>query len=616
MGRSIEKPVRLSASPDVSANIDGKKKVLISFMSPDQDDWEFKKNDPAFKKSFEKPPKDRHGIWRPSVALAQLKDLAFDEYYLLWDGASKHRRIKDEISRDIEDVIKSSGRNTRLHVEDMDVKKPFETSEVYPKLFKLLSRPEFQDPCSEYYVNCTSGTTQMRNCLFLLTHTGHIKAYRIAPTPWIDYKVRDHRCVQGSYALEDPAEFGKAYEAIDGKTPGNRIGRSLLKGVITKDKKKINAIARVIKGIVEIKDDGFRTRQAILITGETGVGKTQLAENIAAAFGKEDRFIALNCATIRGADPNIQRIELFGCKKGAASGIAGDRDGALKKADGGVLFLDEIGELKPEMQAMLLTALDKGEFLPLGGDPSRPETSAFQLICGTNRDLEKLVEGADEGQSFRRDLFSRINTWHFKLDPLREHRDDIVDNLKMMVRQIGEKCGKVNFEIKKDAEDAFKEFAENDKTVTWDGNFRELNAMITRMVILSDDRIEKAIVEEEIKNARARYKAKHNAGAVAPSHVAGTGAPAENPPREATSHAARSILGDGVYDRLSPVDKAEIDCLLEIVAEEHVASQEELCQKAYGGRLGANGGLGRRLRKKFGLAFSRGRMERVGKAAT
>ena len=585
-----------------------KRKVLISFISPDQDDWEFKKNDESFLKTFEKKPKDRHEIWRPSVALAQLKGLSFDEYYLLWDGAGKHAKLLEKVAEDIQKVINDLGRNTQLTVGDLKILKPFETSDVYPKLFKYLSQPEFQRADTTYYVNCTTGTTQMRNCLFLLTHTGHVKAYRIAPTPWADYRKRDRRCIEGSYAIEDPAEFGKAYEGLDKKKTSNAVLGRLGEGPLTKDRPKLRAIARDVKEIMSIKDVEFRNKQVILITGETGVGKTQLAQNIALAFGfREDKFIALNCATLRGADPNIPRIELFGCKKGAASGLE-EQTGALKDADGGILFLDEIGELSLEMQAMLLTALDKGTFIPLGGTAASPVHSQFQLICGTNRSLEEAVQARE----FRRDLFNRINTWHFELPPLREQRKDITDNLKEQVSIIGRKCGKDNFEIQKDAEDIFRDFAENDTQVTWDGNFRELNAMITRMVVRSKgERIEKEIVKEEIAEARKRYGDKESSGKVTtPPDIPTCKSSGVQP--EATSHAeaSQSLIGADAYDKLSLVEKAELELLLKTISEDHVTSQQAICQKVYGNKL-TPGGLSRRLKSQFQLRFAHGRLERL-----
>ena len=580
------------------------RKVLISFLSPDQDSWEFKKRDPMFMGSFASEPTNRHEIWRPSVALAQLKDPSFDEYYLLWDGAGKHAALIEQVAKDIKKVIKDLGRDTQLTVRDLKISKPFDTSEVYPKLFKHLSQPEFQRADTEYYVNCTNGTTQMRNCLFLLTHTGHVKAYRIAPTPWVDYNTRKQRCVEGTCAIEDPADFGKAYEGLDKKRTTNVVLRRMREGVITKDASKLESIVRDIKEIMAIKDADFRAKQVILITGETGVGKTQLAQNIATAFGvPEEKFIALNCATLRGADPNIPRTELFGCKKGAASGLE-TQAGALKDADGGILFLDEIGELSLEMQAMLLTALDKGTFIPLGGTAASPEHSHFQLICGTNRSLEESVQAGE----FRRDLFNRINTWHFELDPLRKHRKDITDNLKTQVSIIGRKCGKDNFQIQKDAEDLFREFAEKDLQVTWDGNFRELNAMITRMVVRSGESIDKKIVAEEIAEARRRYsvKAATETGTTQPDIPCAT--PSENHV-EATSHAvaARSVIGPGAYDRLSLVEQAELDLLVKAITEGHATSQQELCQKVYGDKL-TPGGLSRRLKSQFKLRFAHGRL--------
>ena len=581
-----------------------KRKVLISFLSIDQDSWDFKKRDPAFMGSFAGEPKNRHEIWRPSVALAQLKGLSFDEYYLLWDGAGKHAALVEQITKDITNVIKDLGRNTQLTVSDLKISKPFETSDVYPKLFKYLAQPEFQRLDTEYYVNCTSGTTQMRNCLFLLTHMGHIKAFRISPTPWVDYRKRDRRCVEGTFATEDPTVFGDAYEEIDKKKTSNAVLDKLREGVLTKDPPKLKSIARDIKEIMSIKDDEFRKKQVILITGETGVGKTQLAQNIAAAFGvPKKKFIALNCATIRGADPNLPRVELFGCKKGAASGLK-EQTGAFKDADGGILFLDEIGELSMEMQAMLLTALDKGTFIPLGG---KEEESHFQLICGTNCPLEEKIKAKE----FRRDLFNRINTWHFELPPLREHRKDITDNLKTQVSIIGRKCGKENFEIQKDAEALFRDFAENDTQVTWDGNFRELNAMITRMVVRSGERIDKKIVEEEIAEARKRYpvKAASEKGSAQPDIPTGESSGNQV---EATSHAerARSIIGTDAYDELSLVEKAELDLLVKTISEGPVTSQQNLCQKVYGGKL-TPGGLSRRLKSRFKLQFAHGRLEPV-----
>lgn len=583
----------------------GKKhKVLISFLSIDQDSWDFKKRDPAFMDSFAREPKNRHEIWRPSVALAQLKGLSFDEYYLLWDGAAKHAALVEQITKDIKNVIIDLGRNTQLTVSDLKISKPFETSDVYPKLFKYLAQPEFQRLDTEYYVNCTSGTTQMRNCLFLLTHTGHIKACRISPTPWADYRKRDRRCVEGSYATEDPTVFGDAYEEIDKKKTSNAVLDKLREGVLTKDPPKLKSIARDVKEIMSIKDDEFRKKQVILITGETGVGKTQLAQNIAAAFGvPKKKFIALNCATIRGADPNLPRIELFGCKEGAASGLK-EQTGAFKDADGGILFLDEIGELSMEMQAMLLTALDKGTFIPLGG---KEEESHFQLICGTNCPLEEKIKAKE----FRRDLFNRINTWHFELPPLREHRKDITDNLKTQVSIIGRKCGKENFEIQKDAEALFRVFAENDTQVTWDGNFRELNAMITRMVVRSGERIDKKIVQEEIDEARRRYRDKATSETDTAQPDLSSGNSSENQV-EATSHAetARSIIGADNYDKLSLVEKAELDLLVKTIAKDHVTSQLFLCHKVYGDKL-TPGGLSRRLKSRFKLQFAHGRLEPV-----
>ena len=595
----------------------GTRNVLISFLSYDQDNFEYKQTDPSFMGSFQKEPQSRHEIWRPSVALAQLHglnkvypDLVFSDYYLLWDGLDIHKKIKEEVKED----ILALARHPALHIENPGITQPFDVQNVYRNLFTYLSKKEFQDRATKYYVNCTNGTTQIRNCLFLFTQTGHIRAMRIEPTPWDNHKQRDkkkdpargytqdgHRTVKGSYTLDDPAEFRTAYANVNADNARKTL-RILRNGVITKDSSQLNRIATVIDKIKAIAVREFRMKQTILITGETGVGKTHLAGNMANALGlPADKFIALNCATICGADPNIPRVELFGTT--GEVGNAEKKDGALLKANGGMLFLDEIGELSPEMQAMLLTALDTGTFIPLGGDPAYPLTSTFHLVCGTNRPLERFVE---EGR-FRRDLFNRINTWHFKLRPLRDHRKDIIYNVNYLISDIGEKCGKMGLAFTPEAQKAFCKFAEEDQQVKWYGNFRELNAMVTRMVILSDGlSIKPDIVQAEIEAARERYaeceKPQPTADAAVKPSV-----PAERPAPVPTSPAPPAHTGihnfdATAYGRLTPLERAEFDLIDRAVNGEKITDRGELCDAVYGGKLQVSS-LYNRL-KAIGLKFS------------
>lgn len=190
---------------------------------------------------------------------------------------------------------------------------------------------------------------------------------------------------------------------------------------------------------------------------------------------------------------------LFGHKKGAFTGATTDRKGLLREADGGLLFLDEVGELGLDEQAMLLRAIEEQQFMPLGSD--RDVTSSFQLICGTNRDL---VANAGEGK-FREDLLARINLWAYRLPGLAERRADIEPNLQFELDRVAQETGhQVRFN--KEARSRFMRFAMASET-PWSANFRDLAAAVTRMATLAPGgRIGVAQVKEEMARLRNGWR--------------------------------------------------------------------------------------------------------------
>jgi transcriptional regulatory protein RtcR len=176
-----------------------------------------------------------------------------------------------------------------------------------------------------------------------------------------------------------------------------------------------------------------------------------------------------------------------------------DRPGLLRTADGGVLFLDEIGELGLDEQAMLLRALEEKTFLPLGSD--RESKSDFQLIAGTNRDLY----GAVHERRFREDLLARINLWTFSLPGLKQRPEDIEPNLQFELEQYARRTGhRVTFS--KEARETFLSFALS-PAAGWKANFRDLNAAVARMATLAQGgRISVPLVNEEIERLLAVWR--------------------------------------------------------------------------------------------------------------
>ncbi|MGH7886107.1 MAG: sigma 54-interacting transcriptional regulator, partial [Thermodesulfobacteriota bacterium] len=209
----------------------------------------------------------------------------------------------------------------------------------------------------------------------------------------------------------------------------------------------------------------------VLIQGETGTGKELLARAIHELSARKDRpLIKVNCGAIAAG---IVESELFGHEKGAFTGALQKRIGRFELADGGTIFLDEIGELPPDVQVKLLRVLQEGEFEHVGS--SMPVKVDVRIIAATNRDL---VEAVKE-RTFREDLFYRINVFPIQAPPLRERKSDIPLLANFFINKFAKKMNK-NFQI------ISSETARRLTNYPWPGNIRELQNVMERAVVISE----------------------------------------------------------------------------------------------------------------------------------
>ena len=208
----------------------------------------------------------------------------------------------------------------------------------------------------------------------------------------------------------------------------------------------------------------------VLLLGETGTGKELIARAIHDRSKRKDRtFVKLNCAAI---PTGLLESELFGHERGAFTGAISQKIGRLELADQGSLFLDEVGDIPPEIQPKLLRALQEREFERLGSTHTKKVN--IRLVAATNRDLEKMVENRE----FRSDLYYRLNVFPIRIPPLRERPEDI----PLLVRYFAQKYGRrMEKQIESVPGAAMKKLA----AWHWPGNIRELENFIERSVILS-----------------------------------------------------------------------------------------------------------------------------------
>ena len=213
------------------------------------------------------------------------------------------------------------------------------------------------------------------------------------------------------------------------------------------------------------------TDTTVLLTGETGTGKEVFAQAIHQASPRRaGSFVAVNCSAL---SKEILESELFGHRAGAFTGATRDKKGLFEEANKGTIFLDEIGEMAPDLQAKLLRVLETHEFLRVGD--TKPTKTDVRVVAATNRDLKQDTE---TGQ-FRQDLYYRLSVFSIELPPLRNRRDDIPALAEALTRQEAAKIGRKALTLSKEFIDALTHYG-------WKGNIRELKNVIERAVILSD----------------------------------------------------------------------------------------------------------------------------------
>jgi PAS domain S-box-containing protein len=278
---------------------------------------------------------------------------------------------------------------------------------------------------------------------------GQVKRWYVAAADIDERKRAEERLQQENVALREEVDKASMFEEIVGSSA---------------------ALRTVLSSIAKVAP----TDSTVLISGETGTGKELVARAIHKRSHRSGEvFVSVNCAAI---PRDLIASELFGHEKGAFTGATQRRLGRFEMAEGGTIFLDEVGELPAETQIALLRVLQEREFERVGG--GRPIPSDVRVIAATNRDLQAAITAG----SFRSDLFYRLNVFPIEIPPLRQRKEDIPLLVEYFVDRYARKIGKKIRHVNKKTLDLLQSYP-------WPGNIRELQNVIERSVIVSETEI-------------------------------------------------------------------------------------------------------------------------------
>ncbi|MCG3133543.1 MAG: Anaerobic nitric oxide reductase transcription regulator NorR [Planctomycetes bacterium] len=311
---------------------------------------------------------------------------------------------------------------------------------------------------------------------------------------------------------------------------------------------EIVGASQPIREILLLLDKVVETDVPVLIQGESGTGKELIAKAIHRYGRRRDApFVAVNCGAIT---ETLLESELFGHARGAFTGAVGDKKGLFEAAQKGTVFLDEIGEMSPDMQKKLLRVLQEREVRPVGG--KNVVKIDVRVVAATNRDLRKMTQ---EGR-FREDLYYRVAVIGIQIPPLRDRAEDIPPIVDRCMARAASELGLQRKPVDDDAMEALQSYA-------WPGNVRELDNEVKKALTLSGDRITLADLSPEVQKAREAHGPE-------PSLV-----PGENGGRH---DGAIELDADGgkLKDHLERAEKALIERALERTGQNQTRAAKEL----------------------------------------
>ncbi|MBT9528004.1 MAG: sigma 54-interacting transcriptional regulator [Rhizobacter sp.] len=470
--------------------------------------------------------------WRPTISMAQHPDLEVARFELFY--TPRFEGLAQQVRKD----LAAASPQSDVNLIALDINDPWDFGEVYAALYDWVRTYPFDTERERYWAHITTGTHVAQICTFLLVESRLLPGLLLQTAPPKKQRLGE----PGSYELIDLDL--QRYSVIAQRFEQEQVDAvAFLKSGIATRNARFNAL------IAEIERVAVRSRAPILLAGPTGAGKSFLARRMyelkKTRHQMSGPFVEVNCATLRG---DSAASTLFGHKKGSFTGAAADRAGLLRSADQGVLFLDEIGELGADEQAMLLKAIEEKRFFPMGAD--REVESDFQLIAGTNRDLRREVA---QGR-FRDDLFARINLWTYDLPSLAQRPEDIEPNVEhLLARSVAETGRAVRFSAEARAQ--YLKFAQSSEAL-WSANFRDLGASVTRLATLAEGgRISTELVAAEIKRLCWMWQRDTSPDA-SPADID-----------------LAALLGDEASEALDLFDRLQLEAVLRVCRESKTLSE-------------------------------------------